>query len=100
MLCNLKVNQLLEKKICHGSIHKYEDKIKETFVKSFNSLIESKEEIIKGYEDIIEELLDRSKLDKHSATIQSEMEIAEELLRKMVDENVRKVMEQKEYSQR
>ena len=80
--------------------HIYEDQIKETFIKAFNSLIENKEEIITGYEVILEELLDTTKLEKKVATIQNEMEIVEELFRKMVDENSRKAMDQKEYSKK
>lgn len=80
--------------------HIYEDQIKEAFIKAFNSLIEDKEEIITGYEVIMEELLDTSKLEKKVATIQNEMKIVEELFRKMVDENSRKAMDQKEYSKK
>lgn len=78
----------------------YEDQIKEAFIKAFNSLIENKEEIIMGYEVILEELLDTTKLEKKVATIQNEMEIVEELFRKMVNENSRKAMDQKEYSKK
>lgn len=94
--CNHKFKN---KKKC-STPHIYEDKIKDAFIQAFNSLIENKEEIIEGYGDIIKELLDTSKVDKHSTTIQNEMEVVEELLRKMVEENSRKVMDQKEYSQR
>lgn len=52
------------------------------------------------YEVILEELLDTTKLEKKAATIQNEMEIVEELFRKMVDENSRKAMDQKEYSKK
>lgn len=78
----------------------YEDQIKEAFIKAFNNLIENKEEIINGYEVILEELLDTTKLEKKAAVIQNEMEIVEELFRKMVDENSRKAMDQKEYSKK
>ncbi len=80
--------------------HIYEDQIKEAFIKAFNSLIEDKEEIITGYEVILEELLDTTKLEKKVANIQNEMEVVEELFRKIVDENSRKAMNQKEYSKR
>jgi site-specific DNA recombinase len=53
-----------------------------------------------GYEVILEELLDTTKLEKKAAVIQNEMEIVEELFRKMVDENSRKAMDQKEYSKK
>ena len=53
-----------------------------------------------GYEVILEELLDTTKLEKKAANIQNEMEIVEELFRKMVDENSRTTMDQKEYSKK
>ncbi len=53
-----------------------------------------------GYEVILEELLDTTKLEKKAAVIQNEMEIVEELFRKMVNENSRKAMDQKEYSKK
>ena len=73
---------------------------KKAFIDAFNSLIENKEEIITGYEVILEELLDTTKLEKKVATIQNEMEIIEELFKKMVNENSRKAMDQKEYSKK
>ncbi|SHI21198.1 hypothetical protein [Sporanaerobacter acetigenes] len=53
-----------------------------------------------GYEVILEELLDTTKLEKKAANIQNEMEIVEELFRKMVDENSRTTMDQKKYSKK
>lgn len=53
-----------------------------------------------GYEVILEELLDTTKLEKKATTIQNDMEVVEELFRKMVDENSRKAMNQKEYSKK
>ncbi len=48
----------------------------------------------------MEELLDTTKLEKKAANIQNEMEVVEELFRKIVDENSRKAMNQKEYSKK
>ncbi|WP_236911167.1 hypothetical protein [Clostridium sp. Cult1] len=73
---------------------------KEAFIKAFNSLIENKEKIITGYEVILKELLDTTKLEKKAATIQNEIEVLEELFRKIVDENPRKAMDQKEYTKK
>jgi predicted nuclease with TOPRIM domain len=53
-----------------------------------------------GYEEIIETLTDTSKLDKESAKLQSECEVVAELIRKCVDENASRVMNQKEYQSR
>ncbi len=83
-----------------GTPHLYEDKLKKAFVEAFNSLIENKEEILKGYKDIIQVLTDTSKLDKESAKLQSELEVVTEMLRKSVEENAHNVLNQDEYDER
>ncbi|WP_253199480.1 recombinase family protein [Clostridium tagluense] len=78
----------------------YEDKVRAAFVEAFNSLLENKEEILEGYEVIIQVLTDTSKLDKESAKLQSELEIVTELLHKCVAKNAHSVLEQAEYEER
>jgi polyribonucleotide nucleotidyltransferase len=78
----------------------YEDDLKDAFVKAFNSLLENREEILEGYEAIIETLTDTSRLDKESARLQSECEVVAELVRKCVEENASTVMNQKDYQER
>ena len=80
--------------------HLYEDKIKEAFLEAFNSIINNKDEILKGYEAIIKTLTDTSKLDKESAKLQSEMEIVTEMLHKCVEENSHTALNQAEYEER
>ena len=80
--------------------HLYEDKIKEAFLEAFNSIINNKDEILKGYEAIIKELTNTSKLDKESAKLQSEMEIVTEMLHKCVEENSHTALNQAEYEER
>ena len=80
--------------------HLYEDDLKAAFVKAFNGLIENRNEIFEGYEAIIETLTDTSNLDKESAKLQSECEVVTELIRKCIEENASKVMNQKEYQKR
>lgn len=48
----------------------------------------------------MKELLDTTKLGKKAANIQNEMEVLEELFRKIVDENPRKAMDQKKYTKK
>ena len=48
----------------------------------------------------MKELLDTTKLEKKAATIQNEIEVLEELFRKIVDENSRKAMDQKKYTKK
>ncbi|WP_373899577.1 recombinase family protein [Haloimpatiens sp. FM7315] len=80
--------------------HLYEDKIKEAFVKIFNSLIENKEEILQGYDEIIQAVTDTTKLDKESAKLQNEIEIVNDMLRKCVEENAHNALNQAEYEER
>jgi len=80
--------------------HLYENAIKEAFVEAFNSIINNKDEILQGYEEIIHALTDTTELDKECAGLQSECEVVAELLRKCVEENAHSALEQQEYQQR
>lgn len=80
--------------------HIYQDKLKKAFIGAFNSMLKNKDEILQGYETIIQALTDTSKLDKESAKIQSEMEIVTEILRRCVEENTHSVLNQTEYEER
>lgn len=80
--------------------HIYEDKLKQAFVEAFNSILKNKDEILQGYDAIIQALTDTSKLDKESAKLQSEMEIVTEMIRKCVDENANNALNQEEYEER
>lgn len=48
----------------------------------------------------MKELLDTTKLGKKAVNIQNEMEVLEELFRKIVDDNPRKAMDQKKYTKK
>lgn len=80
--------------------HIYEDKLKQAFVEAFNSILKNKDEILQGYEAIIQALTDTSKLDKESDKLQSEMEIVTDMLRKCVEENAHSVLNQEEYEEK
>ena len=80
--------------------HLYEDTLKQEFLDAFNSLLENKEEILKGYEDIIQALTDTTKIDKESVKLQSEIEAVTELLQKCVEENAHSALDQAEYEER
>lgn len=94
VITNLKMKQ----SVGHHTF--YEDDIKAAFLEAFNSLIENREEILKGYEAIIETLTDTSRLDKERAKLQSECEIVAELVRKCVEENASTAIDQAEYQER
>lgn len=80
--------------------HIYEDELKQAFIGAFNSILKNKDEILQGYETIIQALTDTSELDKESAKLQSEMEIVTEMLRKCVEENANSALNQIEYEER
>ncbi len=79
--------------------HLYEDVIKQTFLEAFNNLLVNKDEILQGYDAIIQSLIVTSKLDKESAELQSECDVVVELLRKCVEENAHSALDQQEYQQ-
>jgi hypothetical protein len=80
--------------------HIYEDNLKEAFLQAFNSILKNKDEILQGYEPIIQDLTDTSKLDKESTKLQSELEIVTEMLRKCVEENAHNALDQTDYEER
>lgn len=50
--------------------HLYEETLEEAFLKAFNSILNNREEILQGYEAIIQSLTDTSRLDNESAKLQ------------------------------
>lgn len=78
--------------------HIYENAIKEAFLEAFNSLLNNKDEILQGYEEIIYVLIDTNELDKESVRLQSECEVVAELLRKCVEENAHSAIDQQHYT--
>lgn len=94
--CNSKFKN--DKECC--TPHIYEDTLKEAFLEAFNSLLKNKDEILQGYEPIIQALTDTSKLDKESTKLKDEMEIVTEMLRKCVEENAHSALDQDEYEER
>jgi len=79
--------------------HLYEEDLKQAFLDTFNSLLENKEEILQGYEAIIQALTDTTKLDKESVNLQSEMDVVIKLLQKCVEENAHSALDQAEYGE-
>ncbi len=80
--------------------HISEDKLKELFIKTFNDLIENKDEILKGYKEIIGTLADTSKLEKRCLRLQSEEEVVVGLIKKLIDENAHNSLKQDEYDEK
>ncbi|MFA9423806.1 MAG: recombinase family protein, partial [Sedimentibacter sp.] len=92
--CN---NKFQKRKFC-STPHLKEEIIKKTFVDAFNSLIENKEELMLGYEEIIEKITDFSKQQKECDKIDEECILLEGSLEKLVAENTRIPMDQNEYN--
>ena len=80
--------------------HLYETALQTAFIKAFNLLVENKDEILLGYETVLQTLTDTTTLEKKRAELQSEYDIVMELMRKCVEENARTPLNQDEYSQR
>ncbi len=80
--------------------HIYEDMLKAAFIAAFNSILKNKDEILQGYDTIIKELTDTSKLEKESANLQNEHSIVAELLRKCVEENANTAQDQDGYNKK
>jgi hypothetical protein len=80
--------------------HLYETALQTAFVKAFNQLIENKDEILLGYETVLQTLTDIAALEKKRAELQSEYDVVMELMRKCVEENARTTLDQDEYNQR
>ncbi|MBK5243246.1 hypothetical protein [Clostridium sp.] len=90
-------NKFHKRKSC-STPHLKEEIIKKAFVNAFNTLIESKEELIAGYEEIIEKITNFSKQEKEGSKIDEECILLEKSLEKLIAENTRKAMDQDEYN--
>jgi len=80
--------------------HLDEETIKSAFVDAFNSLITYKDEVIAKYRTIVDHLTDTAELDNENATLQSECEVIEEQIRKIVADNACSPLDQEDYMQR
>ena len=74
--------------------------MKEEFVKAFNNLVSNKEEVIKDCENTVLSLVNTEDLDSKISKLQEESEIIVELMKNLIYENSRKVMNQDEYNKK
>ena len=74
--------------------------MKEEFVKAFNNLVSNKEEVIKDCENTVLSLVDTEDIDSKISKLQEESEIIVELMKSLIYENSRKVMNQDEYNKK
>ena len=74
--------------------------MKEEFVKAFNNLVSNKEEVIKDCENTVLNLVNTEDIDSKISKLQEESEIIVELMKNLIYENSRKVMNQDEYNKK
>ena len=94
--CN---NKFKNKEKCKTP-HLTEEQMKEEFVKAFNNLISNKEEVIKDCENTVLNLVNTEDIDSKISKLQEESEIIVELMKNLIYENSRKVMNQDEYNKK
>lgn len=80
--------------------HLTEDEIQKAFLAAFNILLESRDEIMEAYEEIITALTDTSALDTELKNLQNESEVLVGLIQKIISENAKTAMDQEEYNRR
>ena len=94
--CN---NKFKNKEKCKTP-HLTEEQIKEEFVKTFNNLVSNKEEVIKDCENTVLSLVNTEDIDSKVSKLQEESEIIVELMKSLIYENSRKVVNQDEYNKK
>ena len=92
--CNSKFKKGKDK--C-GTPHFTEDEIKELFIKAYNLVMKNKDQMLEDTIDVVKILTDTSALDERIATLQNEIEVVSELVKKMVKENKSAVQSQEDY---
>ena len=80
--------------------HLTEEQIKNEFVKAFNNLISNKDKVIKDCENTVLNLINTENIDSKISKLQEESEIIVELMKSLIYENSRKVMNQDEYNKK
>ncbi|MDO6355969.1 hypothetical protein Q3V94_12975 [Caloramator sp. CAR-1] len=94
--CNYKYKN--EKKCKTPTIS--EDELKKAFVEVFNGVISNREEILKGYEEIIKKLVDVKELDDKIYELEKGAEEVLEMINKCIRDNATKAQDQEEYMTR
>ena len=94
--CN---NKFKNKKKCKTP-HLTEEQIKEEFAKAFNKLISNKDKVIKECESTVLSLVNTEDIDSKILKLQEESEIIVELMKNLIYENSRKVVNQDEYNKK
>lgn len=77
-----------------------EDDIRSAFLTAYNLMLGSREEIIEAYNEIIAALTDTSDLDAERDKLENENEVIMGLIRKAIEDNAQKAMDQDEYERK
>jgi len=80
--------------------HVTEDQIKVTFVDEMNRVIANKEQVLADIKILIATLTDTRELEEKEAAAGKELEVISEMMRKLLDEYARVLIEQSEYDDR
>ena len=80
--------------------HLTEEQIKEEFATAINKLISNKDKVIKECESTVLSLVNTEDIDSKILKLQEESEIIVELMKNLIYENSRKVMNQDEYNKK
>lgn len=93
-------NKKFRKKEFCTTPHLKEEVIKRAFIDAFNSIIEKKEEILAGYDDIITRVIDCRAQENECSKIDKECTEISTVIEKLNAENSRSPMEQQEYNRK
>ena len=77
--------------------HLYEQRIKELFLEALGILMENRETIIGDRRAVMEALADCGSIDAEMEPVSDEMEVTAGLIRKLVDENATRKLDQHDY---
>lgn len=80
--------------------HLTDAEIQAAFLIAFNSILGKREEIIEAYHEVMEALTDTSDLDTEREQLQNESEVIMGLIRKAIEDNAQKAMDQAEYEKK
>ena len=80
--------------------HLTEANIQAAFLIAFNRILGKREEIIEAYHEVMEALTDTADLDTEREQLQSECEVVMGLIRKVIEDNAQKAMDQAEYEKK
>ena len=80
--------------------HLTDHNIENAFLIAFNRILGSRAEIMEAYREITEALTDTTDLDTEREQLQNESEVVMGLIRKVIEDNAKKAMDQAEYGKK